>query len=427
MSSIYDLKSTLTQTALDAFCYKYHVLDYVHHELPGPNQSIRNSPGGKIGAYTRFFDFANFQIPLSRFLVDVIEYFRINLSQLSIIDAAKPLDSLKTGIAASFGLMPLFCLLPSLGTLKRHWFPKPFLCLVGLSRYCELDDNVYPTFLTDTIEEIGLFVFIRHAYPTKGDQNDNVEGAGPHDLNEEGGDAEATAADKPEGKKKRRRAVGASGFEYPPKKFYLHQHLSHLNLVVTAATLSHLLLPSDPVLRERDVGGSTDSIIWAKPSHFSTVLEPLVLLRSMGQHRRRFNQAVTDSASPSVDGPDVAGPSHPAGAEVSTNTFYVSQDMDSKTLHMIDELAPWFPKLNHDLSACKSGSFDEFKVLKLPLLKSERGWGLDVRCLRWEGHILRTLSDQVTGYEILSKNSVMQSRLLKSSTNERVSNKKHKV
>ncbi|GKC33108.1 hypothetical protein Tco_1040402, partial [Tanacetum coccineum] len=27
-------------------------------------------------------------------------------------------------------------------------FPEPFLCLVGISRYYDLDDNVYPTFLT---------------------------------------------------------------------------------------------------------------------------------------------------------------------------------------------------------------------------------------------------------------------------------------
>ncbi|GJR21658.1 hypothetical protein Tco_0970185 [Tanacetum coccineum] len=89
MSSIYDVTSTLTQTTLDAFCQKYHVPDTVHPEFPGPTQNIRNSPVVKIGVYTRFFYFANFRIPLSRFLVDVVEYFCINLSQLSVIAAAK--------------------------------------------------------------------------------------------------------------------------------------------------------------------------------------------------------------------------------------------------------------------------------------------------------------------------------------------------
>ncbi|GKB26158.1 hypothetical protein Tco_0865559 [Tanacetum coccineum] len=39
-----------------------------------------------------------------------------------------------------------------------------------------------------------------------------------------------------------------------------------------------------------------------------------------------------DSASPSTAGVDIAGPSQPAGAEVFTDTFYISQEMDSETL-----------------------------------------------------------------------------------------------
>ncbi|GJV34732.1 hypothetical protein Tco_1395132 [Tanacetum coccineum] len=83
------MRSVLTQSALDSLCEKYYIPDVVHPELLGPNSRIRNSPTGKIGVYRRFFDFANYRIPLSRFLVDILEYFRINLSQLSIIAAAK--------------------------------------------------------------------------------------------------------------------------------------------------------------------------------------------------------------------------------------------------------------------------------------------------------------------------------------------------
>ncbi|GJR65886.1 putative reverse transcriptase domain-containing protein [Tanacetum coccineum] len=49
MGSIDDIKSTLTQSALDALCEKFHILDTDHHELPGRNNRIRNSPTGKIG------------------------------------------------------------------------------------------------------------------------------------------------------------------------------------------------------------------------------------------------------------------------------------------------------------------------------------------------------------------------------------------
>ncbi|GJR95646.1 hypothetical protein Tco_0267820 [Tanacetum coccineum] len=43
----------------------------------------------KIGVYTRFFEYANFRLPLSTFLVNVLRHYRINLSQLLVIAAAK--------------------------------------------------------------------------------------------------------------------------------------------------------------------------------------------------------------------------------------------------------------------------------------------------------------------------------------------------
>ncbi|GJZ66501.1 hypothetical protein Tco_0623197 [Tanacetum coccineum] len=234
MSSIYDVKYSLTQTALDAFYQKCHIPDVVHPELPTPNQSIHDSPVGKIGVYTRFFDFANFRIPLSQFLVDVLEYFRINLSQLSVITFAK----------------------------VSHF---EILC------------RVHGYALTVGFFQMDLFAFIRHADPTKvriverqieegqvsllesiegrviplaggdeqGGQNDNVDVAGPHDLNEEGGGAEVgdqteesdrvvqdeevnivvdedvqvVVADKPKGTRRKRKAIGGvSGSNLPPKK-----------------------------------------------------------------------------------------------------------------------------------------------------------------------------------------------------------------
>ncbi|GJU34062.1 hypothetical protein Tco_1182416 [Tanacetum coccineum] len=130
-------------------------------------------------------------------------------------------------------------------------FPWP------VSHYYDLDDNVYPTFLTATREEIDLFAFIRHADPTKvrigerqieegqvplldstqgrviplankddhGDQNENTESL--ESLNEGGGGAaqeshskfQVAAADKPKGTRKKRKASGgASGSNLSPKK-----------------------------------------------------------------------------------------------------------------------------------------------------------------------------------------------------------------
>ncbi|GKB21843.1 hypothetical protein Tco_0855766 [Tanacetum coccineum] len=48
-----------------------------------------------------------------------------------------------------------------------HKYPKPFLCLVELSRHYTLDENTYPEFLHDNDEEMDLLTFIRTADPTK--------------------------------------------------------------------------------------------------------------------------------------------------------------------------------------------------------------------------------------------------------------------
>nr|GEW91264.1 putative transposase (putative), gypsy type [Tanacetum cinerariifolium] len=58
-------------------------------KLPDRNAIIKDSPLGKIGMYTRFVEFANFHIPLLKFLLCVLEYYQITLLQLSVIDAAK--------------------------------------------------------------------------------------------------------------------------------------------------------------------------------------------------------------------------------------------------------------------------------------------------------------------------------------------------
>ncbi|GKC82988.1 hypothetical protein Tco_1138705, partial [Tanacetum coccineum] len=84
-----DIKSVLSQKSLDSFCETFHIPVEVHPQLPGPNQTIHEMPTGKIGVYTRFFEYANFRLPLSTFLVNVLRYYHIHLSQLSVIAATK--------------------------------------------------------------------------------------------------------------------------------------------------------------------------------------------------------------------------------------------------------------------------------------------------------------------------------------------------
>ncbi|GJY67939.1 hypothetical protein Tco_0470921 [Tanacetum coccineum] len=186
-SAITDIKCALTQKALYAFCSKDHISDEVHPVLPNQNDTMHERLAGKIGLYTRFFDYANFRLPLSIFLVDVLRHFHINISQLSVIGAAKndhffwvddfacpasfPWHTAKNVIrdpapvAADFNAQYY-------ATLVAHpspfWkFPEAFLCLVGLSRYYPLDEETYPRFLHKNREDMDIFTFIHTSDPTK--------------------------------------------------------------------------------------------------------------------------------------------------------------------------------------------------------------------------------------------------------------------
>ncbi|GKA12219.1 hypothetical protein Tco_0691765, partial [Tanacetum coccineum] len=86
---ITSLKCVLTQEHLDAICAKYFVPEEVHPQLPSPDATMHERPAGKVGMYTRFFDYANYRIPFSTFFVSVLTHFRIPFSQLSVFGSAK--------------------------------------------------------------------------------------------------------------------------------------------------------------------------------------------------------------------------------------------------------------------------------------------------------------------------------------------------
>ncbi|GJT52758.1 hypothetical protein Tco_0978915 [Tanacetum coccineum] len=84
-----DAVSTITQDYLLEFSSEYFIPENLHPELPGPKDHIVDFPEGKIGVYINFFEFANFRIYISQFLFDILRYYQIHLSQLSVIGAAK--------------------------------------------------------------------------------------------------------------------------------------------------------------------------------------------------------------------------------------------------------------------------------------------------------------------------------------------------
>ncbi|GJY70706.1 hypothetical protein Tco_0474409 [Tanacetum coccineum] len=129
-------------------------------ELPGLEDTIKDSLEVKIGIYTRLIEFANFCIPLSRFLLCVLQYYQINFSQLFVLAATK-IDAYVCPIFVpwyndvSVKKDPLpyddiveFELLEKLDnnhTLIKKYLDT-FLCLVGLSRSFS-DPTAHPTLL----------------------------------------------------------------------------------------------------------------------------------------------------------------------------------------------------------------------------------------------------------------------------------------
>ncbi|GKC54986.1 hypothetical protein Tco_1077731 [Tanacetum coccineum] len=203
MGTIDSMKSVLTQSALDALCERFHIPDVVHPELPGRNDRIRNSP------------------------VDILAYFQINLSQLSVIAAAKVFHF--EILCRVYGFVPTI----DLFSFINH--ADPTKVRIGERKV--------------TKREVLLLQLTKgHIVPISGlnDQvNVDVEGAGNDGVNGEGSDAttadktekddhvvqiegidivlddetQAIIADKPKRLRNNRKAAnGASGSGLPPKK-----------------------------------------------------------------------------------------------------------------------------------------------------------------------------------------------------------------
>nr|GEZ85036.1 putative transposase (putative), gypsy type [Tanacetum cinerariifolium]GEZ92893.1 putative transposase (putative), gypsy type [Tanacetum cinerariifolium] len=81
--------TTISPEYLLEFTSEYGISEALHPELPGLEDRIVDFLEGKVGVYTKFFEFANFRLPLSQFLFDILGYYQIHLSQMFVIGAAK--------------------------------------------------------------------------------------------------------------------------------------------------------------------------------------------------------------------------------------------------------------------------------------------------------------------------------------------------
>ncbi|GJV23076.1 hypothetical protein Tco_1375771 [Tanacetum coccineum] len=152
--------STISLEYLPEFTSEYDISEDLHPELPGPEERIVDFLEGKVGVYTKFFEFVNFRLPISQFLFDILGHYQIHLSQLLVIGAAKvshfEVNCRVLHVIPSLNLFRVFYI-PSYnagwisfskrpGKNTPHCYTKPLDSLKnGNNQFFWVDERVFPT------------------------------------------------------------------------------------------------------------------------------------------------------------------------------------------------------------------------------------------------------------------------------------------
>nr|GEZ09861.1 desmethylxanthohumol 6'-O-methyltransferase-like [Tanacetum cinerariifolium] len=160
------------------------------------NDTMHERLYGKIRLYTRFFDYANFRLPLSTFLVDVLRVDGCHLVSVPIMlpywnnhffwvdDFACPasfpwhtpnhVTRDPNPVAVDFNAQD-YATLVAHPSLFRN-FSEAFLCLVGLSLHYTLDEETYPRFLHKNGEGGELEASVERLFDEGGSGNQTKQG-----------------------------------------------------------------------------------------------------------------------------------------------------------------------------------------------------------------------------------------------------------
>ncbi|GJR13106.1 hypothetical protein Tco_0795758, partial [Tanacetum coccineum] len=171
--------SIMTREMVENFYNNYYIPDEVHPTVPGRDRTITQFPEGKVGVYTRLFDYCGYRIPFTKFFMAVLKYFRIHISQLSPFGAAhvshfersssapsclsKPPNSIKNWTDHFFWVdsrvFPISVPLYMGGLLEKD--PPPILPLIK--------SRLFTSFLLTKLlpGDMGLLDYIRTANPRK--------------------------------------------------------------------------------------------------------------------------------------------------------------------------------------------------------------------------------------------------------------------
>ncbi|KAF5769300.1 hypothetical protein HanXRQr2_Chr14g0646621 [Helianthus annuus] len=78
-----DSVSVLTPRQFDKFIREYRIPLDLHPVLPSRTEAIYPFRQGKFPFYTRVCNFANYRVPFSRFLIRVLQFFRVHVCQVN--------------------------------------------------------------------------------------------------------------------------------------------------------------------------------------------------------------------------------------------------------------------------------------------------------------------------------------------------------
>ncbi|KAF5783422.1 hypothetical protein HanXRQr2_Chr11g0507761 [Helianthus annuus] len=79
----------LNKHGLKWYVDQYAIPASLHPVLPEKDTPIYPFVPGKIGVYTRLFDYCNYRLPLTKFLIDVLLFHEVHLSQMNPFGLAK--------------------------------------------------------------------------------------------------------------------------------------------------------------------------------------------------------------------------------------------------------------------------------------------------------------------------------------------------
>ena len=89
VAQLEEFRSAMDEGDVSQFSSDYFIPLDVHLEAPDVDACIADFPAGKIGLYMRFFEYANYRVPISIFFSNVLNAYRLHISQLHCIGAAK--------------------------------------------------------------------------------------------------------------------------------------------------------------------------------------------------------------------------------------------------------------------------------------------------------------------------------------------------